>query len=130
MSMMQVFVNGQSQIEYDRSKSLPEKQLEYLEKMDQEMSAGFELAGEKIADPDLLQRAQFVAGYLAQALLSENDAMIAASCAWLSLRLQDLKQVKIIQDEQQISIDLIFDENRVNHVKVDLSMPSKGKPLH
>ncbi len=127
---MQVFVNGQSQIEYDRSKSLPEKQLEYLEKMDQEMSAGFELAGEKIADPDLLQRAQFVAGYLAQALLSENDAMIAASCAWLSLRLQDLKQVKIIQDEQQISIDLIFDENRVNHVKVDLSMPSKGKPLH
>jgi len=130
MSMMQVFVNGQSQIEYDRSKSLPEKQLEYLEKMDQEMSSGFELAGEEIADPDLLQRAQFVAGYLAQALLSENDAMIAASCAWLSLRLQDLKQVKIIHDEQQISIDLVFDENRVNQVKVDLSMPSKGKPLH
>jgi len=127
---MQVYVNGQSQIEYDRSKSLPEKQLEYLEKMDQEMSAGFELAGEQVKDPDLLQRAQFVAGYLSQALFSENDAMIAASCAWLALRLQDLKQVKIIQDEEQISIDLVFDETRVNQVKVDLSMPTKAKPLH
>ncbi len=127
---MQVFVNGQSQIDYDRSKSLPEKQLEYLGKMDEEMDSGLELAGEKVDDPDLLQRAQFVAGYLAQALISENDAMIAASCAWLAIRLPDLKQVKIIQDEQQISIDLVFDENRVNQVKVDLSMPTKGKPLH
>jgi len=127
---MQVFVNDQSQIEYDRSKSLPEKQLEYLDKMDQEMDAGFELAGEQINDPDLLQRAQFVAGYLSQALFSENDAMIAASCSWLALRLQDLKQVKITQDDQQISIDLVFDESRVNQVKVDLNMPTKSKPLH
>jgi len=127
---MQVFVNEQSQIEYDRSKSLPEKQLEYLDKMDEEMGSGFELAGEQIKDPDLLQRAQFVAGYLAQALISENDAMIAASCAWLALRLPDLKQVKITRDEQQISVDLVFDENRVNQVKVDLSMPIKSKPLH
>jgi len=127
---MQVFVNGQSQIEYDRSKSLPEKQLEYLEKMDQEMSAGFELAGEQIKDPDLLQRAQFVAGYLSQALFSENDAMIAASCSWLAMRLSDLKQVKITQEDDQISIDLVFDETRVNQVKVGLSMPTKKKPLH
>ena len=127
---MQVFVNGQSQIEYDRSKSLPEKQLEYLEKMDQEMSAGFELAGEQVKEPDLLQRAQFVAGYLSQALFSENDAMIAASCSWLALRLTDLKQVKITQDDEQISIDLVFDETRVNQVKVGLSMPTKKKPLH
>lgn len=130
MSIMQVFVNGQSQIEYNRSKSLPEKQLEYLNKMDEEMSSGFELAGDKISDPDLLQRAQFVAGYLAQALLSENDAMIAASCTWLALRLPDLKQVKILQEQQQISIDLVFDENRVNQIKVDLNMPQKGKPFH
>jgi len=130
MSMMQVFVNGQSQIEYDRSKSLPEKQLEYLDKMDLEMDSGFELAGEQVDEPDLLQRAQFVSGYLAQALFSENDAMIAASCSWLAIRLQDLKQVKISQDDEQISIDLVFDEERVNQIKVDLTMPVKGKPLH
>jgi len=130
MSILQVFVNDQSQIEYDRSKPLPPKQVEYLDKMDTEMNSGFELAGEKIAEPDLLQRAQFVAGYLAQALFGENDQMIAASCSWLAVRLPDLKQVKIIEDDNQISIDLVFDEERVNQVKVDLQMPSKGKPLH
>ena len=127
---MQVIVNGQSQIEYDRNKPLPEKQLEYLDKMDKEMDSGFELAGERIDAPDLLQRAQFVAGYLAQALFGENDQMIAASCSWIAIRLPDLKQVKIIEADEQISIDLVFDEERVNQVKVDLNMPSKGKPLH
>jgi len=127
---MQVIVNGESQIEYDRNKSLPEKQLEYLEKMDQEMDSGFELAGEQVDKPDLLQRAQFVAGYLAQAIFGENDQMIAASCSWIAVRLPDLKQVKILQDDNQISIDLVFDEERVNQVKVDLNMPSKSKPLH
>ena len=127
---MQVIVNGESQIEYDRNKSLPEKQLEYLDKMDQEMDSGFELAGEQVEKPDLLQRAQFVAGYLAQAIFGENDQMIAASCSWIAVRLPDLKQVKILQDDDQISIDLVFDEERVNQVKVDLNMPSKGKPLH
>jgi len=130
MSVMQVLVNGQSQIEYDRAKPLPDKQLEYLDKMDEGMSAGFELAGEQIDKPDLLQCAQFVSGYLAQAIISENDAMIAASCSWLAIRLQDLKQVKIIQNDEQVSIDLVFNENRVNQVKVDLNMPTKGKPLH
>ncbi|MCK4742305.1 MAG: hypothetical protein KAT25_00645 [Sulfuriflexus sp.] len=130
MSIMQVIVNGESQIEYDRDKPLPEKQLEYLDKMDQEMDSGFELAGEQIKEPDLLQRAQFVAGYLAQAIFGENDQMIAASCSWIAVRLPDLKQVKISQDDDQISIDLVFDEERVNQVKVDLNMPSKGKPLH
>ena len=127
---MQVIVNGESQIEYDRNKPLPEKQLEYLDKMDQEMDSGLELAGEQIDTPDLLQRAQFVAGYLAQALFSENNQMIAASCSWIAVRLPDLKQVKILQDEEQISIDLIFDEQRVNQVKVNLNMPIKKKPLH
>lgn len=127
---MQIIVNGQSEIEYDRNKSLPEKQLEYLKKMDKEMDLGFELAGEQIDTPDLLQRAQFVAGYLAQALFSENEEMIAASCSWIAIRLPDLKQVKILQEEQQISIDLVFDEERVNKIKVDLTMPPKSRSLH
>lgn len=127
---MQVHVNGQPQIDYDRSKALSEKQQEYLDKMDEGMDAGITLGGEEIKEPDLLERAKFVAGYLTQALFDENEQMIAASTAWLAMRLPDLKQVKIIQDGEQISIDLVFDETRQNQVKVDLQMPSKGKPLH
>jgi hypothetical protein len=130
MSLMQVHVNGQPQIDYDRSKALSEKQQEYLDKMDEGMDAGITLAGEEIKEPDLLARAKFVAGYLSQALFDDNEQMIAASTAWLAMRLPDLKQVKITQDGEQISIDLVFDETRQNQVKVDLQMPSKGKSLH
>lgn len=130
MSLMQVHVNGQPQIDYDRSKALSEKQQEYLDKMDEGMDAGITLAGEEIKEPDLLSRAKFVAGYLSQALFDDNEQMIAASTAWLAMRLPDLKQVKITQDGEQISIDLVFDETRQNQVKVDLQMPSKGKSLH
>ena len=130
MSLMQVYVNGQSQIDYDRSKPLSDMQQEYLGKMDTGMDAGISLGGEDIKEPDLLERAKFVAGYLSQALFEENDQMIAASTSWLALRLPDLKQVKIVQDGEQISIDLVFDEGRQNQVKVDLQLPSKGKPLH
>lgn len=130
MSLMQVHVNGQPQIDYDRSKSLSDKQQEYLEKMDEGMDAGITLAGETIKEPDLLQRAKFVAGYLSQALFDDNEQMIAASTAWLATRLPDLKQIKIAQDGEQISIDLVFDETRQNQVKVDLQIPSKGKALH
>jgi hypothetical protein len=130
MSLMQVHVNGQPQIDYDRTKPLSDKQQEYLTKMDKGMDAGISLAGEQLKDPDLLQRAKFVAGYLSQALFDDNEQMIAASTAWLAMRLPELKQVKIIQDDEQISIDLVFDETRENQVKVDLQIPSKGKPLH
>lgn len=127
---MQVHVNGQPQIDYDRNKPLSDKQQEYLTKMDEGMDAGISLGGEELKNPDLLQRAKFVAGYLSQALFEENEQMIAASTSWLAMRLPDLKQVKIIQDGEQISIDLVFDETRENQVKVELQIPSKGKPLH
>ncbi|NNG14295.1 MAG: hypothetical protein HKM22_03975 [Gammaproteobacteria bacterium] len=130
MSLMQVHVNGQPQIDYDRSKPLSDKQQEYLTKMDEGMDAGISLGGEELKEPDLLQRAKFVAGYLSQALFDDNEQMIAASTAWLAMRLPDLKQVKIVQDGEQISIDLVFDETRENQVKVELQIPSKGKPLH
>lgn len=130
MSLMQVHVNGQPQIDYDRSKPLSDKQQEYLAKMDEGMDAGISLGGEELKEPDLLQRAKFVAGYLSQALFDDNEQMIAASTAWLAIRLPDLKQVKIVQDGEQISIDLVFDETRENQVKVELQIPSKGKPLH
>lgn len=130
MSVMQIFLNGNPEIEYDRAKSLTERQLEYLDKMDKEMAAGFQLGGERIDNPDLLQQAQFVASYLAQALFSNNDQMIVASCAWLALRLPDMKQVKLVQEDDQVSIDLVFNENRQNQVHVDLKMPGKDKSLH
>lgn len=130
MSVMQVLVNGQPQIDYDRNKPLHEQQQKYLNKMDEGMDKGITLDNEFIEKPDLLQRARFVASYLSEALLEDNEQMIAASTSWLALRLPDMKQIKIIKEAQSISIEMVFNEEQVNQVKVDLQMPSKGKPLH
>lgn len=122
-----VLVNGESQIEYDRSKALPARQLEYLDKMDSKMSAGIVLNGSTIANPDIVQRAQFVSMQLIAALIDSNDQLIAASCAYLANRLPDLKQLKVDED---YNFDLIFDEEYKNKVQVTFTANDLKSPPH
>jgi len=122
-----VLFNGQAVVEYDRSMRLPGHQRQYLDKMDSDMDAGIDLAGEMIADPDVVQRAKFVAMHMAQALLDEHDSMIAAGCAYLASRLPDLKQVKVMQQNDDLMLDLVFDQALENQVVVqfDPSTPTQ-----
>jgi hypothetical protein len=127
-TLMAVTLNGIAQLEYDRNKSLPPQQALYLNKMDEKMDEGIFVGETTITDPDLNQRTQFVAGNLANAILSDNEAMCAALMAYLALRLPELKQVKITQhtadgkaaDPQStdISIELVFDEAYQKQVEV------------
>ncbi len=110
-----VLVNGDSQIEYDRARSLPAKQIEFLDKMDLKMTQGIVLNGSTIADPDIVQRAQFVSMQLIAALIDSNDQLIAATCAYLANRLPDLKQLKV---DENYNFDLVFDEEYKNKVQV------------
>jgi len=110
-----VLVKGESQIEYDRAKPLPAKQLEFLDKMDSQMTKGIVLAGSTIADPDMVQRAQFVSMQLIAGLIDANDQLVAATCAYLANRLSDLKQLKVDED---FNFALIFDEEHKNQVQV------------
>jgi len=122
-----VLIHGESQIEYDRTKQLPAKQLEYLDIMDSKMSQGILLNGSTIAEPDLVQRAQFVSMQLIAAIMDSNDQLIAASCAYLATRLTDLKQLKV---DDNYNFDLVFDEDYKNKVQVAFN-PSDLKPsLH
>lgn len=117
-NIMAVTLNGVAQLEYDRNKSLPPQQELYLDKMDKKMDEGILVGEATVANPDQSQRAQFVAGNLAHAILSDNEAMCSALTAYLAMRLPELKQVKITNastkgDEGQasaVSIDLVFDE--------------------
>ena len=130
-NIMAVTLNGVAQLEYDRNKSLPPQQELYLDKMDKKMDAGIFVGDATITDPDLNQRAQFVAGNLANAILSDNEAMCSALTAYLAMRLPELKQVKITNsaagktDENsteaaspEISIELVFDEVYQKQVEV------------
>lgn len=127
-NIMAVTLNGVAQLEYNRNKSLPPHQELYLDKMDQKMDDGILVGETTIANPDLNQRAQFVAGNLAHAILSDNEAMCSALTAYLASRLPDLKQVKITNNQPEndsadeasgaVSIELVFDEEYQKQVAV------------
>jgi hypothetical protein len=124
-----VLFNGQAVVEYDRGKRLPGHQRQYLDRMDADMDAGIDLNGEAIDAPDAVQRAKFVAMHMVQALLDEHDAMIAAGCAYLANRLPELKQVKVVQQGEDLMLDLIFDQAHDNQVVVSFE-PGMRKQQH
>ncbi len=128
--ILTVHMNGTPVIEYNRSKPLPEHQQAYLDRMDSKMDLGVSLNDEFIIDPDPLQRARFVASQMVQALVVDNEQLIAATCAWLAIRVRDLRQVRISDSNDGTMIDLVFDENRVNQVQVQLAPPIKKKSSH
>lgn len=119
-SIMAVLLNGVAQLEYDRDKPLPDHQALYLDKMDEKLEKGIELDDGMVANPDLQQRAQFVAANLVHAIKSNDEAMAAAMCSWLATRMPDLKQVKIDESEEGMLIDLVFDEDYKKQVAVDI----------
>ncbi|MGB5278761.1 MAG: hypothetical protein WBO73_00980 [Gammaproteobacteria bacterium] len=109
-NLFAVLLNGIAQLEYDRDQPLPPHQAAYLDKMDLKMKAGIMVGNELIDNPDINQRAQFVAANLLSAMRSNDEVMSAALCTWLANRIPDLQQIKINENDDRVSIDLVFDE--------------------
>jgi len=128
--VLTVVMNGQAVIEYDRRKPLASRQRLFLDHMDRDMDSGFNLDGRQEASPDLLTRARFVATSLVQALEAQNDSVAAATCAYLALRLPQLKQVRADRKDGQVHIDLVFDEPHVQTQTVHFVRPDGGSGLH
>lgn len=110
-----VVVNDQLTLQYDRNKALPEHQQQYLEKLDRKFDQGIELQDEFYPQPNLEQRARYMALSLMEGIIYQEDAKASVSLAWLATRLPDLKQVKAIVDEQGTHFDLIFDREYQPH---------------
>ena len=121
---MAVMLNGIAQLEYDRDRLLPDHQAAYLDKMDAKMDDGIILGDQTIANPDQNQRTRFAAANLVHALKTDDESMAAAMCSYLAIRLPELKQVRIEDNEGEVSIELVFDEEYRKQVAVDF------KPLH
>jgi hypothetical protein len=120
-NILAVLLNGIAQLEYDREKPLPPHQADYLDKMDTKMDAGILVDEATIQNPDINQRSRFIAANLHGAMKSNDEEMTAALCTWLANRLPDLKQVKIEEDGDRISIDLVFDEEYGRQAAVSFS---------
>jgi hypothetical protein len=120
-AVVTVLVDGEVQVEYQRDKPLAEPQRSYLDRMDEQMQTGFRLGGIAVARPDKLQRAQFVAIQVIEALQAGNDAMIAAGCAYLASRLPDLTQVIARLTDGGFAAELVFNQPYVKEVAVDFT---------
>jgi len=107
--MLTVVLNGEAVIEYDRRKPLDPRQQLFLDRMDRDMDSGISMNGHQESSPDFLARARFVANSLLQALEAENDSVTAATCAYLALRLPELKQVRADKKDGQVHVNLVFD---------------------
>jgi hypothetical protein len=117
--IMAVLLNDIAQLEYDRDKSLTDYQAAYLVSMDKKMDDGIDLNGQQITNPDINQRSQFIAANLLDAIKKSDESMSAALCSYLADRLPDLKQIKITEQDNSVTIDLVFNEEYIKQVAVD-----------
>lgn len=101
------YFNGTEVLQYQRGKPLPILQQNYLSRMDRKMDAGINLHGEWIAAPESMQRAQFVARNMAQALQQGAEEQAAAMLTYLAQRLPELRAVRIDLQGDQLSAELV-----------------------
>jgi hypothetical protein len=89
-----VIFNKEPVLEFDRNKPLPGKQRQYLDRMDERMNQGIQLGDTFIENPNPLQRAQFVANSLVNALLKQDFNQAIAMCTFLGNRMPELQQIQ------------------------------------
>lgn len=119
--VMAVLINDVAQLEFDRNKVLSDYQQTYLDAMDTKMDEGIDIDGKNIQSPELNQKIQFVAANMLSAMKSNDEGMTSALCTYLATRLPDLKQIKIKEEGESVSMDLVFDEDYKGQVSVNLT---------
>ena len=118
MKKLVAVLNGESQVEFERSKPLADRQLEYLAVMDKQLDDGIPQGAGMLFSPTMEQKIQFVANQLITAIKAENEQLAAATLSWLATRLPDLQQVAADEKNGEITIRLIYDKPYVKAVPI------------
>jgi hypothetical protein len=131
---LHIIINDAVILEYDRTKPIPGKQRQYLDQMDATMDEGINLGADDIEEPNTLQRAQYIANSLLNALFKEDYNLGMAMCTYLAQRIPDLQQVKAIGEKNDMSVEFIFDrslEKSKQEQKIEFYDPnSSDKTTH
>jgi len=109
-NMLSIYINGNKVLEHDKKERQPGKQRQFLDNMDLDMDEGIEINGELIPSPDKMQRANYVAMSLLYGIENESQGMISSTCGYLANRLPELKQIHSVENGEEITMDLIFNE--------------------
>jgi len=107
-----VIYNDQAVLQYDRNKIMPEEHSKYLDNMDDRMDEGIDFEGATVNEPNPLQKAQFIANLMLNALLSNDSNQANAMLTYLGDRIPDLKQIICSKQEQTdgIQIEFVYDK--------------------
>lgn len=109
---LHVIYNDQAVLQYDRNINMPVEHSKYLDNMDDRMDEGIDFEGNTVAEPNPLQKAQFIANLMLTALISRDSNQANAMCTYLGDRIPDLKQI-ICNDQEQgggIQIEFVYDK--------------------
>ncbi len=109
-NLMAIFLNGVAQIEFDRSKKLSDFQVDYLDHMDAKMDKSITIGEQIIEQPDMTERVKFVAGNLLHAIKGNDESSAAAFCTYIGTRMPEIKQVRMTDINDEVSIELVFDK--------------------
>jgi len=120
-----VQVNGSPALEYDRTKSLSSTQQKSLALIEEKLNLGLMLGNEQVMNPSLEQRIEFVSANLISAILKDEEVLAAASCAYIAQALPELKQIKALEKNGEISIELIFDREYRPEEKLNFIPPGQ-----
>lgn len=104
MSKILLLVNDKVALDFDKDMPLDEEQLNFLDKMDSDMQKGIKINGQLFSNPEKQQRAEFTVLNLIRALQQENQAVVAASCAYISNRLADIDEVHVNDAESGVKV--------------------------
>lgn len=103
-----VYMEGEPTYQFDKREAVARMQFAYVTRMDDDMSRGIELDGERIIDPSQDQRNHFVIGQLLEAA-SINDSRALAMCArYLIHRAPRLDGIRIEEDGDEYRVDLVY----------------------
>lgn len=108
--MLSIYINGKKVLDYDKNARQPGKQRQFIDSMDLDMDEGIDINGEIISSPDKMQRANYVAMNLLYGIEHNSEGMIGATCGYLANRVPELKEIRSIEDNGEITMNLIFNE--------------------
>jgi len=117
--IVKLLVDDDVVLEYNKAIPLPENQKAYLDNMDNMMANGIELGGKKLQQPELTQKAQFVALNMLGHLKQNDDASAIAMFSYLVNRLPELKQVIAKHQESKVGVEFVFDGEYADWQKVE-----------
>ncbi|MDE0411468.1 MAG: hypothetical protein OXI37_04550 [Gammaproteobacteria bacterium] len=125
-----ILLNGTPMLEYDRGQALSDRQRESLQRMEEKLDQGILLGERFVTRPERQQRVEYMAANLVAALLEGKDVAAAASCAYLAMALPELKQVRALEKEGNVAIELVFDREYRKEEKLSFVPQDRLKARH